>query len=28
VVNIVGLERINVRCFVHDHQKAIDWLLT
>lgn len=28
VVNIVGLERINVRFFIHDRQKAVDWLLS
>ncbi len=28
VVNIVGLEKINVRFFIHDHQKAIDWLVS
>ena len=28
VVNIVGLERINVRFFIHDRQKAVDWLIS
>ena len=28
VVNIVGLERINLRLFIHDRQKAINWLLS
>lgn len=28
VVNIVGLEKINVRFFIHDRQKAVNWLVS
>lgn len=28
VVNIVGLEKIDVRFFIHDRQKAVDWLIS